>query len=51
MVRVANAAIDSGGMKQDDVKPLVSTLDQFDEIFAVLKDDDARQNAADSGLG
>jgi cysteinyl-tRNA synthetase len=41
MVRVANAAIDSGGMKQDDVKPLVSTLDQFDEIFAVLKDDDA----------
>jgi cysteinyl-tRNA synthetase len=41
MVRVANAAIDSGGMKQDDVKPLVSTLDQFDEIFAVLKDNDA----------
>jgi cysteinyl-tRNA synthetase len=41
MVRVANAAIDSGEMKQDDVKPLVSTLDQFDEIFAVLKDDDA----------
>ena len=41
MVRVANAAIDSGGMKRDDVKPLVSTLDQFDEIFAVLKDDDA----------
>ena len=41
MVRVANAAIDSGGMKQDDVKPLVSTLDQFDEILAVLKDDDA----------
>ena len=41
MVRVANAAIDSGEMKQDDVQPLVSTLDQFDEIFAVLKDDDA----------
>jgi len=41
MARVANAAIDSGGMKQDDVQPLVSTLDQFDEIFAVLKDDDA----------
>src|SRR5246500_1312788 len=41
MVRVANAAIDSGGMKQDDVNPLVSALDQFDEIFAVLKDDDA----------
>jgi cysteinyl-tRNA synthetase len=41
MVRVANAAIDSGEMKQDDVQPLLSTLDQFDEIFAVLKDDDA----------
>jgi cysteinyl-tRNA synthetase len=41
MVRVANAAIDSGGMKQDDVKPLLAALDQFDEIFAVLKDDDA----------
>jgi cysteinyl-tRNA synthetase len=40
MVRVANAAIDSGEMKQDDVQPLVSTLDQFDEIFGVLKDDD-----------
>ena len=40
MVRVANAAIDSGEMRQDDVRPLVFTLDQFDEIFAVLKDDD-----------
>jgi cysteinyl-tRNA synthetase len=41
MVRVANAAIDSGEMKQGDVRPLVSTLHQFDEIFGVLKDDDA----------
>jgi cysteinyl-tRNA synthetase len=41
MVRVANAAIDSGDMKRDDIPPLLSTLDQFDEIFAVLKDDDA----------
>ena len=41
MVRVANAAIDSGEIKHEDVRPLVSTLDQFDEIFAVLKDDDA----------
>ena len=40
MVRVANAAIDSGEMKQGDVQPLVSTLDQFDEIFGILKDDD-----------
>jgi cysteinyl-tRNA synthetase len=41
MVRVANAAIDAGEMKQQDAPPLLSTLDQFDEIFAVLKDDDA----------
>ena len=41
MVRVANAAIDAGEMKQADAPPLLSTLDQFDEIFAVLKDDDA----------
>jgi cysteinyl-tRNA synthetase len=40
MVRVANAAMDSGEMKQDDIQPLVSTLDQFDKVFAVLKDDD-----------
>jgi cysteinyl-tRNA synthetase len=40
MVRVANAAIDSGDMKQDDARPLLSALDQFDEIFGVLKDDD-----------
>jgi cysteinyl-tRNA synthetase len=41
MVRIANAAIDSGEMKQGDVQPLLSTLDQFDRIFGVLKDDDA----------
>src|SRR6202166_3627077 len=40
MVRVANAAIDAGEMKQQDAPPLLSTLEQFDEIFAVLKDDD-----------
>ena len=40
MVRLANAAIDSGEMKQDDALPLLSALDQFDEIFGVLKDDD-----------
>jgi cysteinyl-tRNA synthetase len=40
MVRLANAAIDSGEMKQDDVRPLLATLDRFDEIFSVLGDDD-----------
>jgi cysteinyl-tRNA synthetase len=41
MVRKANAAIDSGRIKKDDVPPLLAALDKFDEIFAVLKDDDA----------
>jgi cysteinyl-tRNA synthetase len=41
MVRAANAAIDSGEMRQDDVAPLLSVIGKFDEIFAVLADDDA----------
>jgi cysteinyl-tRNA synthetase len=41
MVRQANAAFDSGGIKKDDVAPLLSALTKFDEIFAVLDDDDA----------
>ncbi len=40
MVRQANAAFDTGGIKQDDVAPLLATLSKFDEIFAVLDDDD-----------
>ncbi|HZR58450.1 MAG TPA: cysteine--tRNA ligase [Terriglobales bacterium] len=41
MVRTANAAIDAGQIKKGDVHPLLEALEQFDEIFAVLKDDDA----------
>jgi cysteinyl-tRNA synthetase len=41
MIRMANAAIDSGDMRKDDVQPLLAALNQFDEIFAVLHDDDA----------
>jgi cysteinyl-tRNA synthetase len=41
MVRKANAAIDSGQIRKDDVTPLLAALDKFDEIFAVLRDDDA----------
>jgi len=41
MVRQANAAFDSGGIKKDDVPPLLAALSKFDEIFAVLDDDDA----------
>jgi cysteinyl-tRNA synthetase len=40
MVRQANAAFDTGGIKQDDVAPLLAALSRFDEIFAVLDDDD-----------
>jgi cysteinyl-tRNA synthetase len=40
MVRAANAAFDSGEMKKDDVAPLLRVLESFDEIFAVLADDD-----------
>jgi len=41
MVRMANAAIDSGDMRKGDVQPFLSALARFDEIFSVLKDDDA----------
>jgi len=40
MVRKANAAIDSGEIRKDDVTPLLGAMEKFDEIFAVLKDDD-----------
>jgi cysteinyl-tRNA synthetase len=40
MVRAANAAIDAGEMKKDDVAPMLAAVDQFDEIFAVLAEDD-----------
>ena len=41
MVRAVNAAIDAGTFRKGDVPPLLAALDQFDEIFSVLKDDDA----------
>jgi cysteinyl-tRNA synthetase len=41
MVRHANAAFDADGVKKDDVAPLLAALKKFDEIFAVLDDDDA----------
>jgi cysteinyl-tRNA synthetase len=43
MVRATNAAIDAGDIRSGDVPPLVAALDQFDEIFSVLQDDDAAQ--------
>jgi len=41
MVRAANAALDAGQLRAGDVKPLLGVLEQFDELFAVLQDDDA----------
>jgi cysteinyl-tRNA synthetase len=40
MVRKANAAFDAGEMKQQNVQPLLNAIQKFDEIFAVLKEDD-----------
>src|SRR5437764_10902340 len=41
MVRQANTALDSGVLKKDDATALLDALVKFDEIFAVLEDDDA----------
>ena len=40
MVRTANAAFDAGEIKSGDVRPLLGVLGEFDELFAVLNDDD-----------
>jgi len=40
MLRKANTALDAAEVRQDDVKPLLTALEKFDEIFGVLKDDD-----------
>ena len=43
MVREVNAAADAGKLSRDDVPELQKTLRQFNEIFAVLEDDDAEK--------
>jgi len=40
MVRKANVMIDAGQIRKDNVAPLLAALQKFDEIFAVLRDDD-----------
>lgn len=40
MVRQANTAFDTGGVKKNDVPALLTALTKFDEVFAVLHDDD-----------
>jgi cysteinyl-tRNA synthetase len=41
MVRDANAAADKGELKKGDAAPLLKSLEKFDQVFAVMKDDDA----------
>jgi cysteinyl-tRNA synthetase len=41
MVRSANSALDSGQIEKGDIAPLLAAVERFDEIFAVLNDDDA----------
>jgi cysteinyl-tRNA synthetase len=41
MVRRVNSALDANQVAKEDVPPLLSALQTFDEIFAVLEDDDA----------
>jgi cysteinyl-tRNA synthetase len=43
MVRQANAAIDAGQLKKDDAAALLDVLQKFDQIFAVLKDDETEK--------
>jgi cysteinyl-tRNA synthetase len=40
MVRKANVAMDAGQFKKDDAPALLAALRSFDELVAVLKDDD-----------
>lgn len=41
MIRVANAAADAGKLGREHVTELRQALEQFDQIFDVLRDDDA----------
>ncbi len=43
LVREANTAADTAKLTQQNVAPLLDVLQRFDEIFAVLKDDDAEK--------
>ncbi len=43
MVREANSAADGGHLRADDALPLLDALNSFDEIFAVMTDNDAEK--------
>ncbi len=40
MLRKVNTALDASQVRQDDVSPLLTALQKFDEIFGILQDDD-----------
>jgi cysteinyl-tRNA synthetase len=46
MIRGANAAMDAGQFRKDDAPALLAALQRFDDLFAVLKDDDAPKVAS-----
>ncbi|HEX4605027.1 MAG TPA: cysteine--tRNA ligase [Candidatus Angelobacter sp.] len=46
MVREVNTLADRGELRDGDKAPVLEALRQFDEIFAVLKDDDAEKTKA-----
>jgi cysteinyl-tRNA synthetase len=50
LARDANTAMDRGEFRQADVAPILAVLDKFDNIFAILKDDDAEKLRA-LGIG
>ncbi|MGZ7029708.1 MAG: DALR domain-containing protein, partial [Terriglobales bacterium] len=41
MVREANSAADAGQLRQENVGPLLGVLAWFDEVFAIMEDNDA----------
>jgi cysteinyl-tRNA synthetase len=43
LVREVNIAMDRGEFRQGDAAPILATLESFDAIFAVLRDDDAEK--------
>jgi cysteinyl-tRNA synthetase len=43
LVREINTAADAGEMRQGDTAPLLAAIEKFDELFPVVKDDDAEK--------
>ena len=50
LVREANIAMDRGEFRQEDVPAVKAVLEKFEQIFALIKDDDAERLAA-LGMG